>query len=183
MNELRRVNGDPSKPVTLTAQGEAQSLQLRAQLANVAIDACVHTRFERTRRTAELVLDPREIPMREEPLLDDLDLGALEGATLEQYRKVKHSLLPHEPFPGGESRHDAARRYARALRRLVGCEGTRVLVIAHEIPLRYALNGALNSSSLDGPVHEIPNAAPYVFDAAALLRAAATIESLTATRR
>jgi len=47
------------------------------------------------------------------------------------------------------------------------------------IPIRYALNAAAGSDELDGPEHRIPNASPYLFDAAALERAAARIEEIT----
>jgi hypothetical protein len=53
-----------------------------------------------------------------------------------------------------------------------------VLVVCHEIPLRYALNGAAGSDDLDGPVHALPNATPFVFDEDALERATARIEEL-----
>jgi hypothetical protein len=56
-----------------------------------------------------------------------------------------------------------------------------VLVVCHEIPLRYALNGAIGSDSLDGPAHELVNAVPYLFDEAGLERAAAGIERLVGT--
>jgi hypothetical protein len=51
-------------------------------------------------------------------------------------------------------------------------------VVCHEIPVRYALNGAAGSDALDAPVHDVPNATPFLFDGAALKRAAQTIERL-----
>ena len=51
-----------------------------------------------------------------------------------------------------------------------------MLVVSHEIPIRYALNGAAGSDSLDGPAHEISNAVPYLFDDEALARAVEGIE-------
>ena len=54
-----------------------------------------------------------------------------------------------------------------------------MLVVSHEIPVRYALNAAGGSGQLDGPMHDIPNATPYLFDAPALERAAVRIEELT----
>jgi hypothetical protein len=53
-----------------------------------------------------------------------------------------------------------------------------VVVVCHEIPLRYALNAAAGSSELDGPLRLIANATPYLFDERSLERAAARIESL-----
>ena len=54
-------------------------------------------------------------------------------------------------------------------RRTSGCSGASeetILCVCHEIPVRYAVNAAAGSESLDAPVHDIANAAPYVFDAA-----------------
>jgi hypothetical protein len=54
-----------------------------------------------------------------------------------------------------------------------------VLVVCHEIPVRYALNAAVGSDSLDGPpFHDLPNAVPFAFDGAALARAAERIAQL-----
>jgi hypothetical protein len=55
-----------------------------------------------------------------------------------------------------------------------------MLAITHEIPIRYALNGAGGSDSLDGPAHEIENAVAYLFDDEALARAADGIETIVA---
>jgi hypothetical protein len=51
-------------------------------------------------------------------------------------------------------------------------------VVAHEIPIRYALNAAANSDELDAPVHDVPNARPYLFDATNLEAAASRIQKL-----
>ena len=71
-----------------------------------------------------------------------------------------------------------ARRYATAFRRLVERPEQTILVVCHEIPVRYALNAAAGSDDLDAPEHTIPNATPYLFDEAALARAAARIAAL-----
>jgi hypothetical protein len=54
-----------------------------------------------------------------------------------------------------------------------------VLVVCHEIPVRYALNAAAGSDELDGPEHLIPNATPYLFDERALGHAAQRLEQIT----
>jgi broad specificity phosphatase PhoE len=182
LNYERRVNGDPSVPVPLTDHGRAEAGQLGKQLANVPLDACVHTRFPRTRETAEVALAGRAVPFAVEPLLDDIDIGELEGERLERYREWKHGHTRDVPFPGGESLDDAARRFAAGFRRLLEQPHARILVVTHEIPLRYALNGAVGSDSLDAPAHELVNAVPYLFDEDGLARAIAGIEQLVGTR-
>ncbi len=179
LNIERRVNGDPSRRVPLTERGEEEARRLGEQVAQLPLDACVHTRFPRTRETAEIALAERvDVSLVVEPLLDDIDIGELDGEPLERYREWKHGHPRDAPFPGGESLDDAARRYGEAFRRLLAAPYESVLVVCHEIPVRYALNGASGSDSLDGPAHEISNAVPYLFDEEALERAVDGIERI-----
>jgi broad specificity phosphatase PhoE len=178
LNLERRVNGDPARPVPLTDRGRGEARQLGMQVANIPLELCAHTRFTRTRETAEIALAGRDVPFAVEALLDDIDVGDLDGAPLEEYRAWKHGHPRHVPFPGGESLDDAARRYAAGFRRLLERPESTVLVVCHEIPLRYALNGAVGSDSLDGPAHELVNAVPYLFDENGLERAVTGIERL-----
>ena len=178
LNLEKRVNGDPSRRVDLTEQGREESRQLGTQVANIPLDLCVHTRFSRTRETAEIALADRDVPFVVEPLLDDIDVGDFDGAPLEEYRAWKHGHPRNVPFPGGESLDDAARRYGAGFRNLLTRTESAVLVVCHEIPLRYALNGAVGSDTLDGPAHELVNAVPYLFDETGLERAVTGIERL-----
>jgi broad specificity phosphatase PhoE len=178
LNLERRVNGDPSRPVPLTEQGEEEARRLGLQLAHLPLELCVHTRFDRTQRTAELALAGRDVPMAVEPLLDDIDVGELEGSTIDEYRAWKRVHTRSDRFPGGESLDAAAHRYAQAYGRLLEGEHAAALVICHEIPIRYALNAAGGAGELDGPVHALPNATPFAFDEVALARAAERIAEL-----
>jgi broad specificity phosphatase PhoE len=180
LNAESRVNGDPSVPVPLTEAGRAEAARLGLQLAHVPLDLCVHTRFERTSETAEIAVGDRGIPVEEEPLLDDIDVGDLEGRSIADYRAWKQAHTRRDAFPGGESLDDAARRYARAFGKLVERRESTILVVCHEIPIRYALNAAGGSSDLDSPAHAIPNATPYLFGGPELRAAAARIAELVA---
>jgi broad specificity phosphatase PhoE len=177
-NLEQRVNGDPATDVPLTEAGRRAAEQLGRQLAPFPVELCVHTRFERTRETAAVALAGRSVPFETEPLLDDIDVGDLDGAPVDDYRAWKEAHGRADAFPGGESLDAAARRYARAFRRLLARPERTVLVVCHEIPIRYALNAAAGSDDLDGPVHLIANATPYLFDATALERAATRVDSL-----
>ena len=171
LNVTRRVNGDPNVPVGLTAQGEAEAGGLALQLAGIELDLCVHSRFGRTRATARIALEGRAVPVVVEPLLDDIDVGELDGRSIDDYRAWKRGHTRADAFPGGESLDDAARRYATAYERLLARPERRVLVVCHEIPVRYAINGAAGSDELDGPAHEIGNCVPHLFDEDGLMRA------------
>jgi len=178
LNVERRVNGDPALDIPLTPEGEQTARQLGHEVASVPIEVCVHTRFRRTRETARLALEGRDVPFVEEPLLDDIDVGELEGRTIDDYRAWKEAHTRGDRFPGGESLDEAALRYARAFRALLARPEQSLLVVCHEIPIRYALNAASGSNDLDGPEHGIPNATPFLFDDGALGRAAARIDEL-----
>jgi broad specificity phosphatase PhoE len=180
LNLEKRVNGDPSVPVVLTERGRESASLLGQQIAHLPIDLCVHSRFSRTRETAEIALAGRDVPFEEEALLDDIYVGELEGGTLDDYREWKSRHTRDDAFPGGESLNDAARRYAKAYRKLLDRPEERILILTHEIPLRYAINAADGSDDLDGPAHQLANATPYVFDEAALERAVEQIERLAA---
>ena len=184
LNVTHRVNGDPSVQVAITEQGEREAAALGGQIANVELDLCVHTRFGRTRQTALLALAGRDVPLVEEQLLDDIYVGELEGGTIDDYRAWKAEHSRSDLFPGGESLDDAALRYADAFERLLAREERRILVVCHEIPVRYALNAGGGSDDLDGPAHAIANCIPHLFDEAGLRRAAERIRQLVrATRR
>ena len=178
LNAEGRINGDPSIEVPITAEGRAGAEQAGRQLTALGIELCVHSRFPRTRETAAAMLGHRNVPRLVEPLLDDIDVGNLEGATIDDYHAWKATHTRAEPFPGGESLDDAALRYARAFQALLERPEQAILVVCHEIPVRYALNAAAGSDDLDRPDHNIPNATLYLFDEAGLMRAATQIERL-----
>jgi broad specificity phosphatase PhoE len=178
LNTERRVNGDPSVAVDLTQQGEEEARALGVQIANVPVELCVHTRFSRTRRTGEIALEGRDVPFVVEPLLDDIKIGELEGQTIDDYRDWKAEHARSDPFPGGESLDDAGHRYAQAFRNLLARPEQVIFVVTHEIPIRYALNSAAGSDDLDGPMHAIHNATPYLFDEPALELAARRTDEL-----
>jgi broad specificity phosphatase PhoE len=72
-------------------------------------------------------------------------------------------------------------RYGRALRALLARPERAILVLTHEIPVRYALNAAEGSSDPDSPHHKIANATPYLFSEAQLAVAAERL--LSGSRR
>jgi probable phosphoglycerate mutase len=179
LNLTHHVNGDPEVPVHLTEQGKEEAAALQVQLAGVGLDLCIHTRFGRTKATAEIALGDRRVPLEEEALLDDIYVGELEGQTIAEYRAWKAEHTRKDAFPGGESLDDAARRYADAYERLLARPEQRILVVCHEIPVRYAINAAMGSDRLDAPAHGIRNCLPHLFDEEGLSRAVERIRELS----
>jgi probable phosphoglycerate mutase len=175
------VNGDPARDPGLSELGVAQAGGLAHQLAAVALDLCVTSRFPRAQETARIALGDRTVPRVVDEGLDDVRIGELEGKTLADYRVWKRGHTRADRFPGGESLDEAARRYASAFERLLERPEASIFCVCHEIPVRYAVNAAGGSSQLDGPLHDVPNAEPYVFDAAGLRRAVDGIRALSPT--
>ena len=165
-------------PAPLTEHGREEAALLGLQVRSLPIDGCLHTRFGRTAETARIAMDGRDVPIVEEALFDDVYVGDLEGKTIDDYRAWKMEHTRADAFPGGESLDDAARRYATAFERLLARGARRILVVCHEIPVRYALNAAAGSETLDGPAHEIGNCIPHLFDEDGLHRAVDGIRRL-----
>jgi len=173
------VNGDPALDRGLSPQGIAEAEALGAQLAGMAIDLCIVSEFPRAQQTARLALAGRDgVSWEVDPGLNDVRIGDLEGWTLDEYRAWRRAHTRRDRFPGGESLAETARRYGAAYARLLQRDEDTILCICHEIPVRYAVNAAAGSDNLDAPVHDIRNATPYLFDAAALTR---TVNRLTTT--
>jgi broad specificity phosphatase PhoE len=178
VNAAGLLSSDPSRPIGLTARGREQARRLGEQLANLRIDLAVVTRFLRTRETVELALQGREIPLLVEPDLDEIRAGVFDGEPISAYWawKDRHG---GERFPLGESLDDATRRYAEALRRLLGRSEDVTLVVGHELAIRYIAEAAAGASTLGLSQMGIANATPYLFDETAVRNAVERLDALT----
>jgi probable phosphoglycerate mutase len=163
------VNGDPARDLGLSEVGREEAVGLGRQIAGVTIELCITSLFRRAQETAHLATG--RVPDLVDGGLNDIQIGELEGDTLAAYREWKHAHTRDDAFPGGESLNDAARRYADAFERVLARPEATILVVCHEIPVRYAVNAAGGSADLDSPLHDVANASPYLFDAGALRRA------------
>ncbi len=178
LNVAGLVNGDPVLDRGLTPLGEQQAVELGRQIAALEIELAVTSRFPRAQATARLALSGRSVPFVVDPGLDDVRVGALEGRTISEYREWKSHNPRNQPFPGGESLDASALRFAASFKLLLERREAVTLVVCHEIPVRYVINAATGSDTLDRPLHDVRNAQPYVFDEAGLGAAVAGIERL-----
>ena len=177
------VNGDPANDPGLSEDGTAEAYGLGQQIAAHTIDVCVTSRFPRAQETARIALGDRNVPYVVDGDLDDVRIGELEGRELADYRAWKRDHTRADRFPGGESLDEAAERYAAALERLLARPEDTIFCVCHEIPVRYAVNASGGSGQLDGPLHDVRNADPYVFDQAGLRRAVDGIRLLSGAAR
>lgn len=136
------VNGDPAVACPLTAAGREQAEALGAAVRDEPIDLCVVTEFERVRETAELALAGRDVPTIVVPLLNDPRYGEFEGGPLDAYRAWAWERGPLDAPPGGEHRGELAARYARGLRNILERPERTIILVAHSLPIRYALDAA-----------------------------------------
>jgi probable phosphoglycerate mutase len=161
-NVERRVNGDPTRPVHLSQLGRAQAAALAPVVRRVDWGSAWHTRFPRTRETLDLLLGNG--PERQViPELDDIDVGELEGETIEVWRAWRRGRGLAEAPPGGESRIAVLQRYARGFERLSREAALPAIVVCHDQAIRYLENVLTGEDPLFGPVQEIPNATPYAY--------------------
>jgi broad specificity phosphatase PhoE len=178
LNAAGLLSSDPSRPIGLTPHGTEQARRLGQQLANLDIDLAVATRFLRTQETVELALHGRDIPLLVEPDLDEIHAGGFDGKPISDYWAWKDEHGRGERFPQGESLDDAARRYADALRRLLGRSEAVTLIVGHELAIRYIVEAAAGANTLGLSEMRVANATPYLFDETALRNAVERLDAL-----
>ena len=126
------LNGDPSIPGGLTEEGRAQARRLGDRLAQERIDLCVTTEFERTRETADILLDGRDVSRLVMPELNDPPNGELELRPYNELLRWREANGPDVPVPGLErTERDYFETVARGLRRIAECREPTILAILH----------------------------------------------------
>jgi broad specificity phosphatase PhoE len=137
------VNGDPSRAIGLSERGRQESRALGDALVNEDIDLCVVTEFPRVVETADVALKGREVQRLVVPELNDPGVGRLEGRPIGELRDWfrRHGAAADVPG-GGENRVDAVRRFCRGLRVILDRTEEIILVIAHGLPVTYAVRAA-----------------------------------------
>jgi broad specificity phosphatase PhoE len=161
----------------LTSEGVEQARALAHVLTEEEIDVALTSRFARTQQTLALALDGRDVPVVVSAELDEIHFGSFDGGLLETYRAWAASTPPDEPPPGeGESRAQAAARFARGLRLVLERPETHVLVVGHALAIRYWLDAAedLVPAARMAPVD---HAWPYRLSRAEIEHAAGLLEN------
>ena len=174
------VNGEFGVAGPLTPRGVDEARALGRAIANDEIDLCVTSRFERTRQTADIALQGRDVPRLVVPELDDPRYGSFEGGALADYRAWADSVASAVEAPGaGESRRAIVTRYARGFRALLERGETSILAVIHSLPIAYML-AARDGESPRPVVRLVEHAHPYRFGAADAQRAVEVLEAWVA---
>ena len=160
----------------LTPAGREQARRLGQDLAREPFDLGVATELRRTQETLELALDGREVPRLVVPELNEIHFGSFDGGPLVAYRAWAAAESPSIEAPGGgESRAQAAARFARGLRVLLERPEERLLAVGHALSIRYVLDASLGlaPAPLMSPVD---HAAPHYLSAADVTTAATLLD-------
>ena len=170
------TNGDPELEVALTERGRGQARLLGRSLGETEIDLCAVSEFQRTQETADLALEGRDIPRIVLPELNDIRFGEFEGRLLADYRAWARAHGPEDVVPGGESRADSVRRFITAIHKILERPEQTILVVAHSLPIRYALNAAAGGSPKPA-MEQVPYAEAFPLSAAELTQAVEHLET------
>jgi probable phosphoglycerate mutase len=161
----------------LTPAGVEQARALGALLVETKLALAAATELSRTQETLLLALEGRDVPTVLVPELNEIDFGSFDGGALETYRAWAAAHSPSVRAPGGgESRADAAARFARGLRVLLAREEDAILLVGHALALRYVVDAAagLVPAARMAPV---PHAQPFELAREDVVRAAELLET------
>lgn len=161
----------------LTPEGVEQARRLAELLTGDEIEVAVSSALARTQQTLAIALEGRGVPTVVVDELNEIRFGTFDGGLLDTYRAWAAAHPPTERAPGsGESRADAAARFALGLWRVLERPEGTILVVAHALVLRYVLDAAegLAPAPLMIPIE---HAVPYRLDRGGVERAAELLET------
>lgn len=137
--------------VPLSARGREQSAAARERLADVALDAVYSSDLQRAAYLAELLAEPRGLPVRRLVELRERHMGRLQGIPIDElerdhgevYRQWRADIINFR-CPEAENFIDLRQRIVPALEELVASfPGRRLAVACHAGPIRVMLAHAL----------------------------------------
>jgi len=142
-NRDRRYQGHADPP--LNDAGRAEAHELAGSLEGMELAAIYTSDLRRAAETAEIIHAGRDIPLRRERGLREIDVGSWSGLTRAEIE---------ERFPGAEH-HDGETREAMR-ERVVGTvtaiarrhDSERLLIVSHGGALRALLHHALQDDSV-----------------------------------
>jgi broad specificity phosphatase PhoE len=127
----------------LTPEGIEQARALGASVAGSEIALAAATELERTQETLRLALRDLEVPTLLVPELNEIHFGSFDGGPLETYLGGAAAHSPSVQAPGGgESRAEAAARFARGLHVLLARDDPTILLVGHALALRYVVDAS-----------------------------------------
>jgi broad specificity phosphatase PhoE len=161
----------------LTSEGVEQARRLGAELADERIELGIASEHRRTQDSLDLALAGRDVPRLVVRELNEIHFGSFDGGLLAEYRAWAGRESPSLQAPGGgESRADAAARYARAIHAILARPERSALAIGHALGIRYVLDAARGLVPAALMAEPVEHAVPYRLEADELERAAQVLE-------
>ncbi len=138
-NRVERFRGHADIP--LNEQGKEQADKVAAFLANAKIDAVYASPLQRTLQTAQPLAQTHQLQVQASPDLIDMDVGALEGLTIEEARQSFPEVMDkwvsapgHVKFPKGEAMRSVRTRIEKLLGELLAAHPDQtVALVTHRI--------------------------------------------------
>ncbi|MCI0477588.1 MAG: histidine phosphatase family protein [Anaerolineales bacterium] len=127
--------------VPLNDLGHAQAQRVASRLANEKLAAIYSSPQQRTRHTAQPLADALKLPVQPHDGLLDIDVGALEGMTIDEARQVFPDVMlqwQNAPgvakFPKGESFKQMRARIVALLGELAPKhDGATIALVTHRV--------------------------------------------------
>jgi alpha-ribazole phosphatase len=134
-NLLHLCNDVVNKQVLLTEQGKLQAATLAQQLNPIYFDKIIVSELPRTRQTADIINQSRQVPVITHPLINDIRSG-FDSQPVALYQQAIAQDRMHACINGGESLLQHKQRVMRFIHWLKLQPDNCILVIAHEETLR-----------------------------------------------
>jgi broad specificity phosphatase PhoE len=128
----------------LSDVGIRQAERIATLLSNELIHAIYSSNLRRSRRTAEFISEPHDLPVMIEDGVRELDHGELEGLTFNEIKTNYADFLTHWRsipaeicVPGGERLADVAERAWNGLNEIVQRhrQAQSIVVVSHNFPI------------------------------------------------
>jgi len=136
-NREGRLQGWKDAP--LTDKGVEQAESLKERLSEEDIDVVYCSPLGRTKKTAEIILEGRDLSIKEDKRIKEINMGKWEGTKGEEIKKIFPDLYfdfwerPHLYDPiSGESFHDLKERVVSFIEEILEKhEDENILIVSH----------------------------------------------------
>jgi broad specificity phosphatase PhoE len=151
-NDDHRLQGVTDN--SLSERGARQAELLAQRLKSANIEIVYHSPLARARETAEIINRHHHAELRPIPDFIEMDMGTLEGKDFFKYIKqnpeVYHRWISEldEALPGGESFNQVYQRVKKGADKILGCEFSTILIVAHAMVNRAVLGNLLTMPPL-----------------------------------
>jgi broad specificity phosphatase PhoE len=156
-NAEARWQGQSEYPLTERGQSQAHALAARWKQANEQFDLVITSPLSRAKQTAGIVAEALSVPLEEDPLWMERNIGGLAGLTFPEVTErfpPPDFINPYNAIGGGEGDWELFLRGGLALQQLLHRQAGRYLIVSHGGLLNqvmYAVVGIAPHANNAGP--------------------------------